>query len=450
LPQREEVLGAVRLRLGWPLLLLMPITLLGLVPEVLQAHRSSFVFALVTTPGVMLAGVVLLLASVLLLPWCFRFAFGPRPLPEPAGGRLRETARRLDFPPGSVLQLPTGMRTLNAMMVGPLPFGRCLCITDGLLRTLDVEALNGVVAHEVGHARAGHPGLLLTIALVLSATALAAVRCLELDQQAPFVQAGLLLGGMLLVWAIVRSMAHRFEHEADAASVDALGAGPCTEALRVVSRLAMPVAHGWLGRATSLHPEEPARWQFMRRYELDPAFRADFVASGRRLRFGILAAAAGAMVITGLGWSLDWPFEQARWRLHAGDVVAAHELAQAAPAVPKRWQPAWLEFEQDLRVARELAPEARDWATAQARYAAAGWSRGEAELLAKGPAAARAWFGCALAAIEHPTAVQRAIYAFCAAADDIDLDRMEAVKVTLQRLGVPERLAPVFADPPPR
>jgi hypothetical protein len=118
--------------------------------------------------------------------------------------------------------------------------------------------------------------------------------------------------------------------------------------------------------------------------------------------------------------------------------------------VPKRWQPAWLEFEQDLRVARELAPEARDWATAQARYAAAGWSRGEAELLAKGPAAARAWFGCALAAIEHPTAVQRAIYAFCAAADDIDLDRMEAVKVTLQRLGVPERLAPVFADPPPR
>ena len=111
-----------------------------------------------------------------------------------------QTAQALGFSPKRVFVLPTGMRSVNAMMVGPLPVGRLLCLTDGLLSTLDNSSLTGVLAHEVGHARMGHPGLLMLLAVVVPMMILSPLRLLEMDEADVTLQAVAIIGIMLLFW----------------------------------------------------------------------------------------------------------------------------------------------------------------------------------------------------------------------------------------------------------
>lgn len=444
LPRLHELGPVVRLRFGWPLLLVMPLLLLGTGMDLMQAHRGLYVFTLLTSPGMALGSVVFLLAAVAALPWWFRFAFAVRELPEPPRARMQQIAGALGFPPQRVLLLPTGMRALNAMLVGPLPFGRCLCLTDGLVRELDVESLSGVVAHEVGHARMGHPSLLIAMVMVLPLALLAPLRFVDAAELDITLRAAAVVAAFSLLWLLVRALAHRFEHEADAVSVQALGAGPCTRALLVVSRLALPVAHGPVGRWFTLHPDEPRRWQAMHRYENDAGFRAGFDRAGRRLRFalGLLLLAAAAIGTS--AWRQDWPFERIAWRLHAGDHRAALALAGEVVTVPARWERSWRALQQELAVAAAMGPAAADWDAARAALEPA-WARGEQVLLAQGPAAARPWFSLALGAIVRPTALQRAVHAYCDAAADEQPERMAALAAIVRGLGVPQRLHPVFA-----
>lgn len=446
LPRRGDVAAFVRMRLGGPLLVAMPLLLLGALLDVLQLHRELYVFVLVTTPGITLGALGFLLLVVTLLPFWFLVAFGVAPLPEPPGAQLRATARALGFRPDRLHLLPTGMRALNAMLVGPLPAGRSLCLTDGLVRELDADSLSGVVAHEVGHATEGHPGILLALVVVVPLLLLPSLRLVDLDSLDVALQAILLTGMFVATWLAVRALAHRFEHEADVASVRALGAGPCTRALMVVSRLALPVPHGWLGRFFSLHPDEPARWQVMRRYEGEPAFRAAFDARSRSLRRAVAAILLVAFAVGGFASTREWRFEHVLWRLHAGDHAQALHLAAEVGDVPERWQRTWQLLQEELAVVRELAPTATDWDSAAMALSAAAWSRGEEVLLAAGPAAARPWFAMALGASTEATVVQQALYAFCDAAADHDPDRMLRLAANVRRLGVPPRLAKVFAD----
>lgn len=446
LPRRHDVAAFVRMRVGGPLLVALPLLLLGASLDLLQLHRELYVFVLVTTPGLTLGSLAFLTLVVGLLPFWFRIAFGVAPLPEPPGEQLRAAARALGFPPHRLHVLPTGLRALNAMLVGPLPIGRSLCLTDGLLRELDADSLTGVVAHEVGHARRGHPALLLALVVVVPLLLLAPLRLAEFESIDPLLQAVLLVAGFVVAWTVVRALAHRFEHEADVASVQALGAGPCTRALMVVSRLALPVPHGFFGRVFSLHPDEPARFQVMRRYEGEPAFRERFDARGRTLRRGVLlvllvAAAAGA-------WAClrEWPLERVLFHLHAGHHAEALQRAAEVGEVPERWRTAWRHVEEDLAVVREIAPTASDWPTAAEALAGPAWQRGEAVLLATGPAAARPWFAMALGAMTEATVFQQALLAYCEAAAEHDPLRMADLAATMRRLGVPPRLAKVFAE----
>lgn len=63
LPRRADVAAFVRMRLGGPALVAMPLLLLGMLLDVLQLHRSLYVCALVTTPGVMLSAIAFLLLA---------------------------------------------------------------------------------------------------------------------------------------------------------------------------------------------------------------------------------------------------------------------------------------------------------------------------------------------------------------------------------------------------
>ena len=445
-PSRADLRGLVRLRLGGPLFVLLPVALLGIGLEVVALDRSLHVFALATTPGAIAGGMLLLLAVVALLPPWFRFAFAVQPLPEPPAAALQATARALGFPPRRVLQLPTGMRALNAMLVGPLPFGRTLCLTDGIVRELDADSLAGVVAHEVGHAKKGHPTLLLTLVVIVPLLVMAPLRLLGVEALDELAQAALVLVGGAAAWLLVRTLAHRFEHEADVASVEALGSEPCARALLVVSRLAQPAPHGWLGRVLSLHPDEPDRWRTMRRYESDAGFRAAFDRGSRAIRAGIAAITAAALGAAVWAGTVEWPREAVVWRLHAGDHQGALRVAASLGETPSHWRESWPRVAEDLAVAQALAPAATDWASAKDQLWPAAWTRGVDVLLAQGPAAARPWLAMALGAVDEASPLQRAVLGWCEAAANGDPDRMAAINDVVRRLGVPPRLAPAFAQ----
>jgi hypothetical protein len=171
-----------------------------------------------------------------------------------------------------------------------------------------------------------------------------------------------------------------------------------------------------------------------------------FDARSRQLRLAIAAVLAVAVLVAAFTWRLEWPFEQAVWRFHSGDVAAARELAAAVGEVPQRWQRTWRRLGDEIEAAGQLAPDARDWESARGLFQAQAWQRGEDVLLTAGPAAARPWFALAIDALDLPTALQRAVHAYCAAADAEAPERMWELKRVVQQLGVPAKLAPVFAD----
>jgi len=443
LPRWSDVGPTVRTKLSWPVLMLMPCVLFGVGLDLLHRDRELHMFVVGTSPGVVLGTLTFLVAAALLLPPWFRLAFGVvRALPEPVGSHLRRTATALGFPASRVLLLPTGNRAMNAMLVGPLPFGRFLCLTDGLVSSLDSDSLAGVVAHEIGHSKRRHPLILMSLAVALPLLLPAPLALLDLPELDVTTRALLAIGGFVVVLTVVRALAHRFEHEADAASVDALGSEPCTRALMVVSRLAVPVPHGFLRRLLSLHPEESSRWAFMRRYETEPEFRGRFLATGRRLRIAAVAFLVAASLGAAIAWRVDWPFERAIWRLESGDFRTAARLANDLDEnVPERWRETWTRFHEALAVAVQIAPEAEDWATASAGIATRAFDRGVEVLRSAGPAAAAPWFTFLHEVDERP--VIGAIRDYCRATED---ERREECRRVVRRLGVPPGLEPVFAD----
>jgi len=438
----------VRLRFGWPLLLLLPLAMLGLALDALAMDRRVEAFVLGTSLGTTLGTIGFLITIFVVFPAWFRIAFGTDArLPEPLGSRLRDTAARLGFRRSRVLLLPTGMRTMNAMMVGPLPFGRCLCLTDGLLSALDADALDGVVAHEVGHARMGHPGLLIALVMVVPLLLLVPLRFADLGevdyvQQAVF--AVLVVATML---AVMRGLAHRFEHEADIASVRALGAGPCARALATVSRLALPITRGRLGHLWTLHPDERTRTVVMLSYQEDAHYRATFDAGSRRLRHGILGAVLVAAATALVSWWIDWPYERVLWHFNVGDHVAARrELAQLGEP-PSRWSRTWRELHEELAAAAQIVPDATDWASAAPRLAAAAWPQAIEQLREHGPAAARPWTSLTVGMQERPTDLQRAIAAYCEAAVAEDPAEMHRIRAVLRRTELPPELEVALREP---
>jgi Zn-dependent protease with chaperone function len=445
LPRLADVWPSARLSLGWPLLAVLPLLTFGLALELLRLDRDVYVFVLGTAAGTTLGTLGFLVALAALLPFWFRRAFGlRRHVPEPAGAVVRDTARRLGFRPDRVLYLPTGMRVMNAMMIGPLPVGRCLALTDALVHELDGDALSGVVGHEIGHARMGHPGLLMLLAVVVPLLLLTPLRHLPLDELDTFTQ-GLLAAAVVALGAlVVRAVAHRFEHEADAASVQALGPGPVSRALLFVTQLSMPVMRGFVGRLFTLHPNERERVSRMHRYASDEPYRRAFDRRGVRLRRGLTALVALAAVAGAWSFHLEGRYEQVVWLRHTGRFADARAAAAAITELPPRWTDAFSRMRAELDATAELDPTANDWPTAQGRIAERALDRAFAELRARGPAAARPWFSLALDRSGPVPLVHRTLHDFCAAAAAGDPERLAAAADVVRRIGVPEGLGEVF------
>src|SRR5438876_5221034 len=96
-------------------------------------------------------------------------AYGARPIEEAAAPRLyaivHRLATRAGIPMPRVYLIPS--ETPNAFATGRNPEHAAVAVTEGIMRILDEEELEGVLAHELSHVK-NHDVLISTIAATLA------------------------------------------------------------------------------------------------------------------------------------------------------------------------------------------------------------------------------------------------------------------------------------------
>ncbi len=427
--------AVLRSRLALTVVFTMPWLLLGVAADLLSGHRPTYAFVLGTSSGMTLGAIAFVLVVSAGLPLVFRVLFGMRrDLPAAIAADVRQTAAALGFPGRAVLWLDSGMRHVNALLLGPLPWPRYLVLTDGLMTALEPQSLRGVVAHEVGHAQAGHPALLLALFVVAPLLVANAAQQYEPERFDPLVAVAIAVPLLTVAAWLLRRVAYRFEHEADVLSAIALGgADPCIGALQRVGKVVQQDPE----RAGLLHPSERDRVLVLRRFAEDHEFRARFALRGLHLRRAIAAALVGAALVAGWSWYRTWPYEQALLHFHTGDFAAAQRQVELVggevPGNRWRW---WTTFREELDAAIAIAGEDGDWDEVRPRLASEGWAHGLAVLRSAGPTAARPWL--ALATVDADRSpLRRSLLRYCEAARDGDSERMEVILAHIESIGCP-------------
>jgi len=209
-------------------------------------------------------------------------------------------------------------------------------------------------------------------------------------------------------------------------------------------RRTLPAEGKLRSRLASLHPDERARMETMRRYELEPEFRQRFDRATTRVRAGLFVTVACAFAFGAWSWAVDWPRESVFVRFYSGDFVGARRALDDLGEVPEPVREAMQRVRLQLDAADQLATGLQDWDSVEEALVPAAWARGEQVLLDEGPAAAYPWLALAVTVTPSPSTVECAIYAFCEAAAEQDPDRMLRAARAVLRLGVPQGLLDVF------
>ncbi|WP_049937606.1 zinc metalloprotease HtpX [Haloplanus natans] len=201
-------------------------------------------------------------------------------------GRLSQQA---DLPKPTVAVADT--RVPNAFATGRSPSNSTVCVTEGLLQTLDEEELEGVLAHELAHVK-NRDVMVMTIASFLSTIAFLIVRWGWLFGGGRNRQGG---GGMivailvsLVVWIVsfvlIRTLSRYREYSADRGGAaitgkpTALASALLTisgrmdrvpkEDLREQSEMnaffVIPIRSDFVGRIFSTHPPTEKRVERLR------------------------------------------------------------------------------------------------------------------------------------------------------------------------------------------
>ncbi|MBI5852590.1 MAG: M48 family metalloprotease [Planctomycetes bacterium] len=358
--------------------------LLGVAMDLAAFSPSLHVFFGATALGTTLGLLLLVAGGSASLPLLFRFLLPTsRRLPERIAVEVREIAARLGFRPSGLLALDTGLRIVNAALVGPLRWPRYLVLTDGILTYLDAPTLRGVVAHEVGHARAGHPALIVLVILVLPILLVEPVAQLQLEAVDP--------------WLLI-------------------GAGAAAMAI-----------HGF--RASFRHPSEVDRVQELVAHANDPRRGLRFRRRGRRLRIGLGLFGATVIVLSALAHARAFAGDMATHALYTSRFDEARTWLDSAP----QDDPRAADLRLDLDAADALRLSAANPHTTRTALADPALARA-IEFAARGElAAARPYFALALA-IPRDDPVRLSAWLWSLAAVDGDGERVERIATHLLAL----------------
>jgi len=183
-------------------------------------------------------------------------------------------------------------KTPNAFATGRSPDHAAVCVTTGLLRTLDDDELEGVLAHELAHVK-NRDVAVMTIASFLSTMAFIIVRWGWLfggrgRNQAPVVVAIVV---SLLVWVVsfflIRALSRYREYSADrgAATITGKPSALASALMKISGRMdqvpqedlreqaemnaffIIPIRSGFIGKLASTHPSTEKRIDALRELE---------------------------------------------------------------------------------------------------------------------------------------------------------------------------------------
>jgi len=224
------------------------------------------------------------------------YSMGARRVDADEYPRLHATIERLcqqaDLPKPDVAVADTKMP--NAFAAGRSQQHSTVCVTEGLLRTLDEEELEGVMAHELAHVK-NRDVMVMTIASFLSTLAFMVVRWGWLFGGGRNRQGG---GGVvvavlvsLVVWVVsfllVRALSRYREYAADrgAAAITGRPSALASALLKISGRMddvpdrdlreqsemnaffVIPLRNGVVGRLFSTHPSTEKRVDRLRDLE---------------------------------------------------------------------------------------------------------------------------------------------------------------------------------------
>jgi Zn-dependent protease with chaperone function len=208
--------------------------------------------------------------------------------------KIERLSQQADLPKPKVAVADS--RTPNAFATGRSKDSAAVAVTTGLMRMLDDEELEGVIAHELAHIK-NRDVMVMTIASFLSTIAFLVVRWGWLfaggrnrggQQQAPVYVAIL---ASLVVWIIsfllIRALSRYREFAADrgGASITGNPSGLATALMKIDSGMEkvpeddlrgqsemnaffiIPIRVGWLGRLFSTHPSTEKRIERLRNLE---------------------------------------------------------------------------------------------------------------------------------------------------------------------------------------
>ncbi|MGE0142487.1 MAG: M48 family metalloprotease [Planctomycetota bacterium] len=376
---------------AWRMNLMTSATLLSfsVAVDALESSPTLSAFLLTTTIGSTVGLLVLVGLAAWLLPILFRWILpASRTLPSHLSEGIHEIARRLGFQPRNVLSLDTGFRSVNAAMIGPFRWPRYLVLTDGLLACLDLPALRAVVAHEVGHARAGHPGWITLAIVVVPILVYRPIANLRLDAIEPhwLILIGAALAIVILI--AVRMLMHRFEYEADDQSAEALGAPSCVQALARIGE----IFPGSRFRSSFRHPSEHDRIRALLDHHQNPAQRMRFVRRGRHLRAAIAIAIIPLLAWSTLVHAASYPNDRAKMALARSEYAAALHWLDREASHEILDQRQHLELRDQATLALELATNTGDPSAPYASIAELAWARALEVVKASGPGSAHAAF----------------------------------------------------------
>ncbi len=205
---------------------------------------------------------------------------------------ITRLSRQADLPKPTVAV--TDSRVPNAFATGRNQKNAVVCVTTGIMNTLDDEELEGVLAHELSHIK-NRDMMVMTVASFLSTLAFIVVRWGWLfsgggegRNQAPIWVAIVV---SLLVWVIsfllIRALSRYREYTADrgAASITGKPSALASALMKISGRMdkvpkedlreeaemnaffIIPINRGFIGRIASTHPPTEKRIERLRALE---------------------------------------------------------------------------------------------------------------------------------------------------------------------------------------